>query len=145
MLFLFKQNIPTIVPYPAFSAEVDAIALRAAVKGIETNNEEIIRVLGSRSFSQRYEIEQIYKLLFNRDLISDLKRDLSGNFERLAVSLFVPWPQHAATSIQKAFCDNLGPDEKTIIDLIVTSNKCELMEIKISYHKRKMNIISKVT
>ena len=137
-----KQNIPTVKPFPAFNAETDATALRTAVKGLGTNNEEITRILGTRTANQRHEIELAYKKLFDRDLIADLKSDLSGHFERLVVSLFYPWPQHNARVIEQALNGFFGSDERTMVDLLATASNCELKEIKKAYKERKLCFMS---
>jgi hypothetical protein len=131
-----------VTPFPNFNADADANALRAAVKGLGTNNEEITRILGSRTAAQRIEIQIAYTRIFDRDLIADLKSDLSGHFERLVVALFYPWPQHVARIVEKALNGFFGSDERTIVDLIATASNCEIKEIKVAYKDCKLAVDS---
>ena len=51
----------------------DCKALRAAMKGIGTDEAAIISILTSRNNAHRYMLKQRYKELIGRDLIKDLK------------------------------------------------------------------------
>ena len=54
----------------------DCKALRAAMKGIGTDEDAIINILTSRSNAHRYMLKQRYTALIGRDLIKDLKDEL---------------------------------------------------------------------
>jgi len=62
--------------------------LRNAVKGAGTKESTIVYCLSVFSKDQRNAIAVRYHELFKRSLVDDIKSDLSGNFERLAIELY---------------------------------------------------------
>ena len=106
------------------------------MKGWGCNNEEIIQVLAKRTANQRNQIEDAYKNLFGRDLDDDLKSELGGNFERLVLALLMSWPQVCAKRLKKSG-DGLGTDEEALIDILCTSNNCQIKLIKEAFKASK--------
>ncbi|OXA57432.1 annexin-B12 [Folsomia candida] len=129
---LCSKNIPTVRPAENFDAEADAKALREAMRGFGCNNEEITAILPHRSANQRVNIEQVYKTLYGRDLMDDLKSELGGNFERVVIAMMFPFPSFAARAIKKA-CKGVGTNEQTLIDILCTANNCEIRMITDAY------------
>ena len=80
----------------------DAQALRKAMKGLGTDEKAIIKVIANRTNAQRLEIKEVYEKTFNRDLIKDLKSELSGNFEDAVLALFVPIIDYDVEQLHKA-------------------------------------------
>jgi annexin A7/11 len=82
---------PTIQTYGRDIAQeildTDCRALRAAMKGLGTDEAAIISILTSRSNAHRYMLKHRYKALLGRDLIKDLKSELSGHFEDVCIAL----------------------------------------------------------
>ncbi len=62
----FNQQKGTVVDAPNFNPDRDAEVLRKAVKGLGTNEEFIINIMGNRSNVQRLKIKDMYKLLHGR-------------------------------------------------------------------------------
>ncbi|KAJ8033469.1 Annexin A13 [Holothuria leucospilota] len=67
-----------------------------------TDEKAIIKVLTSRTNSQRQEIEHYYKTAYGKDLVTDLKKELSGDFEDLVMVLMEPYSQYDARFLRKA-------------------------------------------
>ncbi|XP_065887190.1 annexin-B12-like [Dysidea avara] len=122
----------TIKPAPNFNAETDSETLSKAMKGAGTDEKAIIDVLTKRSSDQRQEIFTKYKSMYGRDLVDDLKSELSGNFRDVIVSLMRPKSRFDAISLRKAM-KGLGTDEEVLIEVICTKTNSEIESIKTEY------------
>lgn len=116
----------------------DAQALRKAMKGFGTDEKAIIKIIANRTNAQRLEIKEIYEKTFNRDLIKDLKSELSGNFEDAVLALFVPPIEYDVDQLYQAM-KGLGTNEDTLIEIIASRDEHRLNQIKARY-KEKYNI-----
>ena len=63
------QEVPTVRPFAPFDPLGDANALRGAMKGWGTNEQEIIDILCHRSNQQRQQIQQVYTKELGRVII----------------------------------------------------------------------------
>uniref|UniRef100_A0AAY4E4K9 Annexin n=1 Tax=Denticeps clupeoides TaxID=299321 RepID=A0AAY4E4K9_9TELE len=109
----------TISHFPDFDANSDAETLYNAMKGFGSNKEAILDLITSRSNAQRQEIRSAYKSLYGKDLIDDLKYELTGKFERLIVSLMRPPAYHDAKEIKDAI-KGTGTNEKCLIEVLAS-------------------------
>jgi len=130
----------TLKPYPHFNAEDDAKVLRKAMKGLGTDEKAIISVLGHRSSEQRQQLLVSYKQAYGRDLVKDLKSELSGDFEDLVVAMMMKSRQYDCYCLKKAMA-GAGTDEKDIIEILATRSNAEIKEINELYktlYKKKL-------
>ncbi|XP_072165112.1 annexin A5-like isoform X2 [Diadema setosum] len=125
----------TVKPYHPFDAETDAQVLRKAMKGMGTDEMAIINVIAKRSNVQRQQIKLQFKTMYGKDLIHDLKSELSGKLEDLILALFVPGPQYDAYAINKAI-KGLGTDEEILIEILCTRTNKEIREINEEYKRQ---------
>ncbi|XP_071496710.1 uncharacterized protein, partial [Diadema antillarum] len=125
----------TVKPYHPFDAENDAQVLRKAMKGMGTDEMAIINVIAKRSNVQRQQIKLQFKTMYGKDLIHDLKSELSGKLEDLILALFVPGPQYDAYAINKAI-KGLGTDEEILIEVLCTRTNEEIREINEEYKRQ---------
>ncbi|GFY76466.1 annexin A7 [Trichonephila inaurata madagascariensis] len=122
----------TVKPYPSFDPKVDAEMLRKAMKGFGTDEKAIIKVLANRSNEQRVYIGIAFKQLYGKDLIEDLKSELSGNFERVILALMMPTHDYLASQIHKAI-SGLGTDEDVLIEVLCSRTNQEIWAINEAY------------
>ena len=99
--------------------EKDAEALRAAMKGLGTDEDAIIKIVANRTNAQRQKIKLFYKSSYGRDLVEDLKKELSGKFEDATIALFYEPIEYDCYQLRKAM-KGLGTDEDTLIEIIAT-------------------------
>lgn len=102
------------------------------MKGFGTDEKAIINVLAYRSNAQRQEIKVKFKSMFGRDLISDLKSELSGHLEEVVLSLMMTPTEYDATAVHNAI-QGLGTDESTLIEVLCTRSNEEVVALKREY------------
>lgn len=128
----YPTNQGTIKPYPNFDAKYDAEVLRKAMKGMGTDEKAIIKILANRTYAQRSQIELMYKTMYGKDLVNNLKSELSGNFENVIVALMMPRERFLAKCLRNAIV-GLGTAERTIVEVLCTSTNSEIHSIKAAY------------
>jgi len=112
--------------------EADAQALRDALKGSGTDEATIINITSKRSNSERQTIRQAYKAAFGRDLIEDLDEDLSGNFQKVVVGMYLTPVEFDVTELYEAF-KGAGTDDDSVMEIIGSRNNKRLQDIKNLY------------
>uniref|UniRef100_A0A8C3VB00 Annexin n=1 Tax=Catharus ustulatus TaxID=91951 RepID=A0A8C3VB00_CATUS len=118
----------TIQAAPNFDAGRDAEILRKAMKGFGTDEQAIINVVANRSNDQRQKIKAAFKTMYGKDLIKDLKSELSGNVEELILALFMPSTYYDAWSLRHAM-KGAGTQERVLIEILCTRTNQEIREI----------------
>nr|XP_020665607.1 annexin A6 isoform X1 [Pogona vitticeps] len=122
----------SVKDYPDFNANQDAEALYNAMKGFGSDKEAILDLITSRSNKQRVEICHAYKALYGKDLIADLKYELTGKFERLIVGLMRPLEYFDAKEIKDAL-KGIGTDEKCLIEILASRTNQQIHALVEAY------------
>jgi annexin A7/11 len=126
--------------------EYDADQLRAALKGVGTNEDTLIEIIASRNPQYLQLIKQKYKEKYNRDLETDVKSDTRGTLQHLLISLLQgtrkvnPHPDlnrmgAIAQEIYQAGEAKLGTDESVFNKYFATLSPHELAAMSQQYHK----------
>ncbi|XP_076018943.1 annexin A6 isoform X1 [Genypterus blacodes] len=126
------QLKPTLRPASSCDPSADAQALRKAMKGFGTDEDAIIDIIAQRSNAQRQEIRQTFKSLLGRDLMKDLKSELSKNLERVIIALMLTPAEFDAKMMQKAM-EGAGTDEHALIEILVTRTNEEIQAMNVAY------------
>ncbi|XP_054087121.1 annexin B10 isoform X2 [Zeugodacus cucurbitae] len=126
---------PTVVPAAPFDASADAQALRAAMKGWGTDEEEIINILTARTNAQRQVIKEQFKTELGRDLVDDLKSELGGKFEDVILALMTPPVEYLCKQLHNAMA-GMGTDEETLVEILCTKTNEEMHEIVAAYEAK---------
>lgn len=125
----------TIKAASGFNAAEDAQALRKAMKGLGTDEDAIIQVLAYRNTAQRQEIRTAYKSTIGRDLVDDLKSELSGNFEQVIVGMMMPTVLYDVQELRKAL-KGAGTDEGCLIEILASRTPEEIRRINQTYQQQ---------
>ena len=118
-----------------FNPEFDCSTLRNSMRGLGTDEDTIINLICQRTNSQRQQIKQYYISCYGRDLIQDLKKELSGNFENVVVAMFQTPPEYDAECLHKAM-KGMGTDESVLIEIIASRPSFQLEQIKQAYRMK---------
>ena len=110
----------------------DAEALRNAMKEADKDEDTIIKIVANRNNTQRQQLKAYYQQKYNRDLVFDLKSDLSGKFKDVVISLFDDPYIYDAKSLHQAM-KGLGTDEDTCIEILCTRPNWYIKNIKAAY------------
>ena len=133
--------------------EYDADLLYKAMKGIGTNDDILIEVISFRSFSRLNKIKEKFKEKYNKDLISEVKSETSGDYRTILINLL---EKERSTNTQPDL-DNcvkiaeelygagegkLGTDENVFVKYFTSLSPEEIALVGKEYHKKyKKNIV----
>ncbi|XP_042514283.1 annexin D1-like [Macadamia integrifolia] len=124
-------QVPASVP----SASQDSEQLRKAFAGWGTNEDLIISILAHRNAVQRKLIQQSYKETYGVDLLKDLDKELSSDFER-AVLLWTLDPAERDTILANEATKRWTSSNQVIMEIACTRSSRELFLVRQAYHAR---------
>ncbi|MCI4384665.1 hypothetical protein PGIGA_G00041240 [Pangasianodon gigas] len=122
----------TIKDAPGADPLRDVEVLRKAMKGFGTDENAIIELLGNRSSKQRVPLVKAYKTTYGKDLIHDIKSEISGNFENLVVAMLKSPTAYDASELREAI-SGAGTDEPCLIEILSSRTNAEIQEINRIY------------
>ena len=109
----------------------DANGIRKAITKPKNMN-ALIQIIAHRPNVHRQKILQEYFNKYQKNLLDDLKSELSGNFQEAAIALFYTPLDYDCYQIYKAM-KGIGTNEDTLIEIIASRSNEELIKIKIRY------------
>ncbi|ERE91784.1 annexin A10 [Cricetulus griseus] len=111
---------------------MDAQLLGGALQGFECNKDMLIDILTKRSNAQRQMIAGAYQSMYGRDLIADLKEQLSSHFKEVMVGLMYPPPSYDAHELWHAM-KGAGTDENCLIEILASRTNAEIFQMREAY------------
>jgi annexin A7/11 len=112
--------------------------------GLSTKKKEetVLEVILNTDIDKRLEICNSYLSTYNRDLYSDIKSKLSGQFKEAAIHLFLPPSEFMAKMLKKGL-KGFSIDESMIYEIFTSCNQEELKQIELAYKKETNKELSK--
>lgn len=122
----------TIAGAANFHPETAAERLNNAMKKLGTDEDVVIEVTAGHNSKQRQEISVKYKTMYGKDLVDDLRSELSFNFKTVVVGLYTEAVDFDAESCYFAM-KGVGTNERTLVDVICTKTNDEIEHLKNRY------------
>uniref|UniRef100_A0AAR2J7V1 Annexin n=1 Tax=Pygocentrus nattereri TaxID=42514 RepID=A0AAR2J7V1_PYGNA len=124
----------TVKEAPGFNPEQDTENLRKAMKGAGTDEAAIISILPHRTIAQRQQIKEAYKRAIGKELVDELKSELTGNFEKVVIGLLMQAPFYDAYELRNAI-KGAGTDEACLIEILASRSSSEIKALTAAYSK----------
>ena len=133
--------------------DFDCLSLRSAMKGLGTDEDALIEIIGTRpNLILKKIIERYPKLIEGRDLISGVKGDKSTPFKKLLVSILqkerkdniepnIEECNKIANELYETGDKKLGNDDSVFYKMFTTRTPLEISYISKAYHKLTGNTI----
>jgi hypothetical protein len=128
--------------------EYDADECYLAIKGLGTNEDTLIEIIGTRPPWMLEKIKEIYKIKYNIELEKDVIDDTSGDFQKLLVALLQctrsdnknPDIEKCAEIAKDLFKgdkekNKIGIDKDKYIKYFAQLSPCELMHLAREFHR----------
>ncbi|ESP02908.1 hypothetical protein LOTGIDRAFT_110615, partial [Lottia gigantea] len=109
-----------------------------AMDGLGTDEQTIIDVIVTKKNQQRQEIRQKYKERYNKDVMLDLKSELSGDLQEVILGLMMTPSEYDVDCLHEAM-SGMRTDESMLIDILATRtperNILKLYYLVVEYKK----------
>jgi len=127
--------------------EYDAIELKKAMKGSGTNEDTLIEILASRPPWYIQKIKEIYKIKYNKELIDDIKSELSGDLKKV-MEYIVNCIRSENTNIDENYCNQkveelynagenkIGTNEDVFYKIFTECSSSEIYRINEIYNSK---------
>lgn len=115
-------------------AEADADILHAAMENAGTDEDAISKLLTHRTNAERQRIAVAYKAKYDKDLIDELKHELSGNFEKVIIALMTKPDEYLAQELHKSV-KGPGTNEETLVEIVASMDNAQKKDVKRAYQR----------
>ena len=122
--------------FRTFDADAQAKGLYNAMKDFGTDNKSLIHIVANTTNQQRQQIIKAYQRLYNKDLIKDIKSELSGKYEDAVIAAFETPVEYDVKEIIRTI---KKIDVYSLIEIIATRPKWMLDEIQQRYKELNNN------
>ncbi|CAN0889981.1 Annexin Gh1 (Fragment) [Linum grandiflorum] len=124
-----------IVPKQVPEVDEDCEQLHKAFSGWGTNENLIISILAHRTANQRKLIREVYQSMHGNELLKDLDKELSSDFERI-ILLWTLTPSERDAILANEATRKWGPSNQVLMEIACTRSSKQLLEAKKAYHDR---------
>lgn len=100
----------------------------------KNKDEMITEIILNTDLDERIEINNCYLQKYDRDLYTDLKNKLNGQFKELASHLFLP-PEEFMAKILKKSLKDFSIDESAIYEIFTICTQEELKMVELAFKK----------
>lgn len=107
------------------------------MKGWGTNENTIIKILTERSNAQRQEIGKYFRIKLGRNLIEDLKSELSGDFEKTIIALMRKPIEFICMELHKALTSHMD----ALAEILCSQTAVEIEEIVRTYKQSEWSAV----
>lgn len=108
--------------------------LNKAMKGLGTDEDDIIQVLTKHNANQRVVIKETFEQQFGKKLADRLKAELRGEFQKASLQLLDRIPVYLSHELRDAM-KGVGTDESDLIEILCTKSNSEINDIKACYER----------
>ncbi|KAM3858188.1 annexin A2 [Diretmus argenteus] len=123
-------TLGTVRPFPNLQPEKDAKEIQTVLE--KKDAATLVRILTNRNNDQRQLIAKTYQGITQKDLVSALKKVLSGDLETLLLALLMTPIQHEAHRLRQTM-EGLGTDEDTMLEILCTRSGQKLKAVSAAY------------
>lgn len=110
------------------------------MKGLGTDEEDIIRILTTRSNRQRQAIAAYFRNELGRDVCDDLRSELGGTFEKVIIALMMSSDQYECVQLNAAM-EGAGTDESVLVEILCTKTNAEMKTLVEKYEESKCELM----
>uniref|UniRef100_A0A0N5B6N1 Annexin n=1 Tax=Strongyloides papillosus TaxID=174720 RepID=A0A0N5B6N1_STREA len=128
----YLLGTPSLRPAVVFDPMEDANKLKKAMKGFGCDKKTVMNVLCSRSNYQRQQIRASFSQMNGKDLIKELKSELSGDFEDLILAMMKEPAEFDASELHRSI-EGVGTKENILIEIMTSRSNAEIQRIKYCY------------
>jgi DNA repair exonuclease SbcCD ATPase subunit len=114
--------------------EEEVAALREAMKGFGTDEKTLIDILSDKGNADMQALLTAYNTKLSRDLIKDVKKECSGDFEDVLVAMCTAADDYDAQLVRKAI-KGLGTNEHLLTEVLTTRTPEELRATVVAYKR----------
>jgi len=117
-----------------FDLEADCAAMKAAMDGWGTDEEALIKLICSKTSKQMQDVNAKFKELYDKELITRVKNETSGNFQATMLAAIRHPSEQLAHSVR--YCmEGWGTDDTGLITLLVHLPDYKKESLRTTYHK----------
>jgi len=128
------MNIPPPFNYAPCNPIEDAPALRAALKGSDTDHLELIRIVCNRSREQLVQVAASYQSMFDKKLHDVFKTETDGKLRKVLLRRFQP-PILLKVKVMNTIMQAGGANNERLIDCLVFASNSEIPHLKQIYNR----------